>query len=128
MATKVFFQIKGYTLCQGEIIIKSNENILTEFQSPLPQNHRVNFNQTWHKAFLGNWDPSLFKCRATLFSKEKYLRNSKNTQTKSKNVPLQNHIVDFNESWHKAVGIHVCSNEKPFFLPKVDNNEIAKIN
>ena len=67
MATKVFFSNKGlYTLPRGDNN-KINENILTEFQSPLPQNHRANFNQTWHKAFWGNWDSSLFNVRPLSF-------------------------------------------------------------
>ena len=29
------------------------------------QNHWFNFNQTWHKTSLGNWNSSLFKWKAT---------------------------------------------------------------
>ena len=35
----------------------------------LPQNQWTNFNQTWHKASLGEGDSSLFKWRAQPFSK-----------------------------------------------------------
>ena len=35
----------------------------------LLQNHLANFNQTWHKVFLGEGDSSLFKWRATPFPK-----------------------------------------------------------
>ena len=35
----------------------------------LLQNHWANFNQTWHKVFLGEGDSSLFKWRATPFPK-----------------------------------------------------------
>ena len=35
----------------------------------LLQNHWANFNQTWHKASLGDGDSSLFKWRAPSFSK-----------------------------------------------------------
>ena len=35
----------------------------------LLQNHGENFNQTWHKAFMGEGDSSLLKSKATLFSK-----------------------------------------------------------
>ena len=45
-------------------------------------NHWANFTQTWHKASLGEGDSSLFKWRATPFSKGRHLRNSKNTLTK----------------------------------------------
>ena len=33
------------------------------------QNHLANFNQTWHKASLGEVDLNFFKWRATSFSK-----------------------------------------------------------
>ena len=35
----------------------------------LLKNHWANFNQTWHKASLGDGDSNLFKWRATPFSK-----------------------------------------------------------
>ena len=49
----------------------------------LLQNHKAScFNQTWHKAFLGESDSSLFKWRATSCSKGRTLRNySENTLT-----------------------------------------------
>ena len=37
----------------------------------LLQNHWANFNQTWHKASLGEGDSSLFKWRTPPFSKER---------------------------------------------------------
>ena len=37
----------------------------------LHQNHRANFNQTWHKASFGEEDACLFKWRTTPFSKER---------------------------------------------------------
>ena len=40
------------------------------------------FNQIWHRSSLGKGDSSLFKWRATPFSKRRQLRNSKNTLTK----------------------------------------------
>ena len=36
-------------------------NTLTKFKNLLLQNHWANFNQTWHKASLGEGDSSLFK-------------------------------------------------------------------
>jgi hypothetical protein len=41
---------------------------LLHFQLLL-QNHWANFNQTWHKWFLGGWDSKLFKWRGLPFSK-----------------------------------------------------------
>ena len=38
----------------------------------LLQNHCANFNQTWHKASLGEGDSSLFKWMAPPFSKGRY--------------------------------------------------------
>ena len=35
----------------------------------LIQNHKANFNQTWHKASLGIWDSNFFKWRTLPFSK-----------------------------------------------------------
>ena len=52
------------------------------------QNHSVNINQTCHKASCGKGNLSLFKWRATPFSKEKWLRNSENTLTTFKNLLL----------------------------------------
>ena len=37
------------------------------------QNHRVNLNQTWRKAFLGEGDSSVYKGRAPLFFKEEIM-------------------------------------------------------
>ena len=41
-------------------------------QEPIGQ-----FNQTWHKAFVGKGDSSLFKCRATPFSRGRYYKIAK---------------------------------------------------
>ena len=62
----------------------------------LLQNHWTNFNQTWHNASLGEGDSSLFKWRAQPFSKGRWLRNIKNTLTKSKNPLLPNGWANFN--------------------------------
>ena len=51
----------------------------------LLQNHWANFNQTWHKASLGEGDSSMFKWRAPPFSKERW-----KTLTKLKHLLLQN--------------------------------------
>ena len=50
----------------------------------LLQNHWANFNQTCHKASLGEGNSSLFKWRAPPFSKGRLLRNSENKLTKFK--------------------------------------------
>ena len=68
----------------------------------LLQNHWTNFNQTWHKASLGEGDSSLFKRRAPPFSKGRNIRNSKNTLTNLKNILMQNHWTNFNQTWHKV--------------------------
>ena len=78
------------------------KNTLTKLESLLLQNHWANFNQTWPKASLGKGDSSLFKWRVLPFSKGKLLRNSENTLTKLKNLLLQNHWANFNQTWHKA--------------------------
>ena len=86
----------------------------------LLKNHYANFNQTWHKASLGEGDSSLFKWRAPPFSKG---RNSENTLTKLKNL-LLNHWANFNQTWHKAsLGEwdSILFKEEPFNSHK-DNN------
>ena len=96
----------------------------------LLQNHWANFNQTWHKASLGEGNSSLFKRRALPFSKGRYLRNIKNTLTKFKNLLLQNHWANFPHivTMHPWVkGIQVCSNEGPRPFPRGDDYKLAKI-
>ena len=68
----------------------------------LLQNHWANFNQTWHKVSLCEGDSSLFKRRAPPFSKGRKLGNKKNKLTTVKNLLLQNHWANFNQTWHKA--------------------------
>ena len=41
----------------------------TKFKNLLLKNHLANFNQTWHKASLGEGDSSSFKGRAPPLSK-----------------------------------------------------------
>ena len=79
----------------------------------LVTDHWANSIKTWHKASLGNGDSSLFKWRATPFSKGNKLRNSENILTKFKNL-LHNHWANLNQTWHKASlgnGTQFCSNE-----------------
>ena len=44
---------------------------IDEIQISSPQNHWVNFNQTWQKSSLGKGDSDLFKWKVTSFSKER---------------------------------------------------------
>ena len=49
---------------------------------------------------------------------------------KFKNLLLQNHWANFNQSWHKAAlgeGDSICLNEGPRPFPRGDNYEIVKI-
>ena len=55
-----FVQMKGPALFQGEIITKYLRYILRKLKNLLLK-HWVNFNQTWHKAFLGDEDSSFFQ-------------------------------------------------------------------
>ena len=64
-----FVQMKGPALFQGEIITQIVKNRLTKFKNLLLQNHWANFNQTWHKASVGEGDSCLFKRRAPPFIK-----------------------------------------------------------
>ena len=41
--------------------LQNRENTLIKFKNLLLQNHWANFNQTWHKAFLGEGGSSLLK-------------------------------------------------------------------
>ena len=88
-----FFQIKGHTLFQSEII-RNSKNILTKFWNLLFPNHWVYFNQIWHKACILWWRGRKFiqmKDHA-LFQGEK-LRNSwKYIGEKSSEEP-QNHSI-----------------------------------
>ena len=54
-----------------------------------------------HKASLSEGDSSLFKWRATPFSKGGWYQKSENTFIKIKNL-FQNHWANFNQTWHKA--------------------------
>ena len=64
----------------------------------LLKNHWANFNQTWHTAFLGKVDLSLFKWRAPPFSKGEIIIHWQNL----KNRLLNSHLTNFIQTWHKA--------------------------
>ena len=50
-----FVQIKDHDLFQGEIKMKWRKYI-DELKNLLLKNHMAYFNQTWHKALLGEGD------------------------------------------------------------------------
>ena len=95
----------------------------------LLKNHWTNFNQTWHNTFLGEGDSSLFKWRALLLSKGRYITKyrkyichleiffSKTTEPISTKLSTIHPLV---------MGIQVYSNEWPRPFPRGDNYEIAK--
>jgi hypothetical protein len=61
--------MKGMQVCsdKGPGSLQRGDNHKNEkkgvgsFKNPLLQNHWANFNQTWHKSFLGVGDLTLFK-------------------------------------------------------------------
>ena len=55
-----FFQIKVYPFVQGEIKQNSN-NTLTTLKNLFLQNQAAYFNQTWHKASLGEGNSKFYK-------------------------------------------------------------------
>ena len=97
------------------------------FSSPSPEplnlllkNHWAYFNQTWHKASLGEGHSNLFKRRAHSFP------NADNYEIHwqiLKNLHLQNHWA--NQTWHKAFLGELDSSL--FKLRRRDINEVAKI-
>ena len=53
--------------CSLFLSLRNGKNTLTKLKNLL-QNHCANFNQTWHKASLGEGDSNLFKWRTNKFS------------------------------------------------------------
>ena len=87
----------------------------------LLQNHCLKMKLTWHKTSLSEGDSSLVKWLATPIRKGRWLQNSRNTWTTFKNLLLQNHWANFNQSWHKAYLIKEdsnCSNKRPRPFPR----------
>ena len=68
--------MKGHALFQGEIKTKNQKYIEEILKNLRLQNHSAYFNRTFHKALLDVGDSSLYKWRATSFSKGRYQRNS----------------------------------------------------
>ena len=83
--------------------LKSRENTLARLKNLLLQNHWANFNQNWHNTLLGEGDSILFKWRPRPFRRGDNLKNSEKTLTKLKNLLLQNHWANFNQTWHNAL-------------------------
>ena len=72
----------GPVIFQMEIIT-NRKNTLSKLKSLLLQNHWANFNQTWHKASLGEGDSSFFfKWRARPFLRGDNYEIAKNTLMK----------------------------------------------
>ena len=96
----------------------------------LLQNHWAHFNQTWHKASLGEGDSSLFKWKVQPFSKGIINEIAKihwliwKIIFSRTTVPISTKL-DTKHPWVK--GIQVCSNERFRPLSKGIINEIAKI-
>ena len=84
------------------------------FKNLLLQNHRGNFNQTWHKASFGNWNLSLLQWRAMPFPKEILSGNKKIKNRQLLKIFFSRTSgrilskLDTKHSWLK--GIQVCSN------------------
>ena len=97
---------------------------------PLLQNHRANFNQTWHKASLGEGNSSLFKEGPRPFPRgdnyeivKIHWRNLKIFFSRT-TEPISTKLGT-KHPWVK--GIQVCSNEGPRPFTRGDNYEIVII-
>ena len=78
---------------------------------------------------MGEGNSNLFKRRATFFFKDILSRNNENTLITFRNLPLQNHLVNFDQTWQKEFLVkvlQVSSNEGALSFPKGDHSEIAK--
>ena len=99
----------------------------------LLQNHWANFNQTWHKAFFGDEDWSLFKWKGPPFSRRNNYEIAKIHWIRKSSFPKNtlNLKIFFSKTMgqfqpnlntkHPLVkGIQVCSNEETFNSHKVN--------
>ena len=87
--------------------------------------------QTWHKAFLGKGYSSLFKMKGhALCQGEENDDIVKILWLNFKNLFLQNHCANFNQTWHKT---SLDEKDLNFFneglclFSRGDNNKMAKI-
>ena len=93
--------VKRITICSNEgphPFLRVNYYEITKLHcwnliNLLVQNHRANFNQTWHKVFLGEGDSSLFKWRTMLFPVEISILTK---------LPSLNIWINFNQTLHIA--------------------------
>ena len=92
------------TICPLSVVVVIVVVVVVNFSHflLLLQNHRANSIQTLQKAALGEGDSSLFKWRASPFSKGRKLRNGGNILAKIKNLFLQNHRANSIQTCHKA--------------------------
>ena len=84
------------------------------------KNHRANFNQTCHKASLGDCSNE----GPNPFPKGDYYEISKIHWRNRKDLLLQNHLANFNQTCQKA---SLGGEEGPNLFSRGDNDEIAKI-
>ena len=95
--------MKGIQVCskKGPRLLPRGDNYeIAKIHWRNLKNHTSNFNQTWHKVFLGEGDTSFVKWSMPI-SKETSKWDSENTLTKFKNLLLQNHPATFNQSFWK---------------------------
>ena len=86
------------------------------FKNHLLQNDLANFNQTWHKAFLGEEDSVCSNEGPHLFLMGDY---NEIVKIQFKNRFLQNHWINFNQTWYNVSfcdGNSYFSNHSIFFL------------
>ena len=79
-----------------QLCLNESKNALPKFKNLILQKQRAHFNQTWHKAFLDDWD-----LKGLSFSTGILWQNGINTMTKFKNH-LQNHRVNSNKTWRNV--------------------------
>ena len=91
-----------------------SKNTLLKLNNLLLQNHWPSFNQTWHKAFLGEGDSILFKSRPHPLSRRDNYEIAKKIDDIKKNFlsrttrPISTKLGTMHPS---VKGIQVCSNK-----------------
>ena len=99
--------MKGIQVCSNKeprLFPRGDNYEIVKTHGRNKKNHTSNFNQTWHKVFLGEGDSSFVKWRMPVF-KETSKWDSENTLTKFKNLLLQNHPATFNQSFWKLPSV-----------------------
>ena len=126
-----FFSNEDPVLFSRKDKLQESENTLTKFKNLLLQNQGANFNQTWHKASLGEGDSNLFKWRTNSISKGDNFEIAKITWRNIKfffsrtTGPISTKLGRMHP-WVK--GIQVCSNEAALNFYKIDNRFFLLIN